>query len=104
MKGFNMAKTATKKTKKNDKNPKNQSKTDGITDRFVPGKTRCKTCGYPMMVNGTGQKTTDDGDIVITRFMKCLGPDNHKYPLKELIKTSKIEDETVKKEEKTQDH
>ena len=67
----------------------------GVYDRYVQGKTKCKLCHYPMMVNGTQEEKLADG-VLITRHMKCLGPGNHRYPLKEIVKRVPIESQTGK--------
>ena len=55
-----------------------------VVGRYAGKATRCGICGYPVMVNGTRRDEMPDGRSMITRSMKCLGPGNHRFPLKEI--------------------
>lgn len=57
-----------------------------VTGHYAGRNTRCKFCFFPIIVNGTQKtKLQEEGKVLITRFIKCIGPGNHKYPLKEIL-------------------
>lgn len=62
------------------------AKGKGVYDRYVQGQTRCKICNYLMYVEGRTTVKDREGNPIITRQMKCTGPGNHRYPIKEKIK------------------
>ena len=57
-----------------------------LSERFVPGQTRCKLCKGRLFVRHTEKTPLDNGDILITRSVKCGGPKRHSYQINETIR------------------
>ncbi len=62
-----------------------QADADIVYDFYKKGKTRCRICNYPMMVDGTRAFELEKNKRLLIRWMKCIGPGNHRYVLKEII-------------------
>ena len=64
-------------------------KKHGQSQKYICRRTICKFCGAPIRVMGTQRKTMEDGRVLVTRSVKCIGRHRHSYPLKEIIGNSK---------------
>jgi len=59
-----------------------------LTEKFVPGQTKCRIqgCGHKVMVRNTSKKRLDEHQLLIERSVKCQGPGRHTYTIPEIVK------------------
>ena len=81
--------TGTQAAGKEKKSKKQKSrKRKWLTEKFVPGQTKCRMqgCSAKVMVRSTRKTKTDNGNLQIIRHVKCQGPHRHSYVIIEIIK------------------
>ena len=64
-------------------------KKQGVSERFVGSLTICHICSAKVRIRNTSRREMEDGRVMVTRTVRCLGKHNHTYPLKEVIESKK---------------
>jgi len=65
------------------------AKRTGVSSRYAGQQTICRICGARVIVKNTSTKILDDGRMLITRQVKCVGKNKHTYPIKEMLPAQK---------------
>lgn len=67
----------------------------GQSKKYIPGLTACQVCGEEVRVKGQS-RDVEDGQMIVTRTVKCTGKHAHTYPLKEIYKPTETKQEEKK--------
>lgn len=63
-----------------------KGKVKELAQRFIgAGLLRCRVCAQKARVTKTQKEEMENGNIIVTRQVCCLGKNRHTYPMKEII-------------------